>query len=122
MDQHFSGLVEQTLKSEIMNWIKSYLRYFHMTGFWAEESSSTILPAGRLKKVVEIIDKTRDNELTCEEVHIFLGQAAEQTGLKTVDDLPLVAQHLSVCLECREEYEALVRILQAARGEKPQHE
>jgi hypothetical protein len=90
--------------------------------FWAEESPSQRLPSSRLKAMIEMIDKTQADELTCEEVHTFLCQFAELTYQKKKAELPLVAHHLALCLECREEYEALVRILNAPGGETLQHE
>jgi len=105
-----------------MKWIKFYLRHFPGMTFWTEDSPSGSLPARRLKAMIEMIDKTQETELTCEQVHPFLGQFAELTGQKETPDLPMVAHHLALCLECREEYEALVRILQAPGGESTAHE
>ena len=105
-----------------MKWVKWYLRYFNGIIFWAEDSPSANLPSYRLKVMFEMIDKTRDEELTCEQVHIFLGQFAELFSQKKPTGLPMVAHHLALCPECREEYEALLRILQAQDGEKTAHE
>lgn len=90
--------------------------------YWTEDSPSGGLPARRLKAMLEMIDKTQETELTCEQVHLFLGQFAELTGQNQTPDLPMVTDHLALCRECREEYEALVRILQAPGGENPAHD
>ena len=62
---------------------------------------------------------SRDVEWTCDDVHRCLDQYAElmvrgaRGGAEAARLLPMVQQHLDMCPDCREEYEALLRILRA---------
>ena len=69
-----------------------------------------------LKKLVRQIERTQDVEYTCEEVHRLLDQFAEAVmrGEDAARLMPLAQQHLDLCPDCREEYEALMRILKAS--------
>ena len=69
-----------------------------------------------LKKLVRQVERTREVEYTCEEVHRLLDQFAEAVmrGEDASRLMPLVQQHLEMCPDCREEYEALMRILKAS--------
>lgn len=62
-----------------------------------------------------MIAKTQETELSCDEVHALIGQYAEMAmaGENVAELLPLVYHHLEMCPDCREEFEALSRILQA---------
>ena len=74
------------------------------------------ISASQAGAMVEMIEKTAEVELTCDEVHRLLGQYAEMAlrGEDTAQLLPLVHQHLEMCADCREEFEALMRILQTS--------
>ncbi|MDD9984858.1 MAG: hypothetical protein OXQ31_01155 [Spirochaetaceae bacterium] len=63
------------------------------------------------------LDITRDEELDCDEVHEFLDVFAEMhaAGKDVRALLPLVYLHLQACGDCFEEFEALRRIVAAAR-------
>ena len=69
-----------------------------------------------LKKLARQLEQTQEVEYTCEEVHRLLDQFAEaiMRGEDAARLMPLVQQHLDLCPDCREEYEALMRILQAS--------
>jgi len=71
-----------------------------------------------LRKMMQQLEHTQDVELTCDEVLALLDQFAEAylRGEDVARLLPLVQHHLDMCGDCREEFEALVRILQAAPG------
>jgi hypothetical protein len=102
-----------------MNWIRLYSRLFFRGASWAEETPHRYLPSNRLKAVMEMIDKTQENELTCAQVHVFLGEFVELNEQERSVKMPLVAHHLGLCRECLEEYQALARILiskQAGEG------
>lgn len=53
--------------------------------------------------------------MPCDEVFAFLDESAERArkGENVAHLMPLVKQHLDMCPDCQEEYEALVRILAA---------
>jgi len=65
--------------------------------------------------MLKMIQKTQEVELSCNDVHDLLSQYTEMAlrGEDVTHLLPLVHHHLEFCPDCREEYEALSRILQA---------
>ena len=69
-----------------------------------------------LMKLLEIIGYTQDTEVSCDEVEQILDQFAElvQRGEDVKEMMPLVKNHVDLCPECREEFEALMRILRRA--------
>ncbi len=69
----------------------------------------------QVEAMIQMIGKTQEEDLTCDEVHSLLGQFAEMAlrGEDTANLLPLVHHHLESCPDCREEYEALMQILRA---------
>ena len=71
-----------------------------------------------IRKLMVQLEHTQDVELTCDEVLALLDQFAEAylRGEDVARLLPLVQHHLEMCADCREEFEALLRILQAAPG------
>ena len=71
-----------------------------------------------LRKMMQQLEDTQDVELSCDEVLTLLDQFAEAylRGEDVARVLPLVQHHLDMCADCREEFEALVRILQAVPG------
>ncbi len=75
-------------------------------------SSKKMDPA--LLKMVQMIARTDENEIACDQVYAVLDQFAEavQRGENVLTFMPLVRQHLEMCPDCREEYETLLRMLQ----------
>jgi predicted anti-sigma-YlaC factor YlaD len=73
------------------------------------------IPTEQLKKMIEMVMKTKEIELSCDDVHDILDQYAELTlaGEDVSELLPLVHHHLEMCPDCREEFEALTRILKS---------
>jgi hypothetical protein len=69
-----------------------------------------------LEKMVRALEQTRDVEVTCDEVLRVLDQVAEAMlrGEDVARLMPLVQHHLETCADCREELEALLRILRAS--------
>lgn len=67
-----------------------------------------------LEKLLRIIDYTQDIEVTCDDVEQILDQFAElaQRGEDVKQMMPLIQNHVDMCPECREEFEALMRVLQ----------
>jgi hypothetical protein len=68
-----------------------------------------------LRRLLKQLAMTQDEEIYCDEVYRVLDQFAEAAarGEDPSEFLPLVAQHLELCPCCLEEYEALLKILQA---------
>ena len=69
-----------------------------------------------MQKMLGMIERTRDDEYSCDQVHELMDQFAEAVarGQDAAQLMPLIRHHLDMCPDCREEFEALMRILQAA--------
>ena len=69
-----------------------------------------------MKKIVTMIEQTKADEISCDDVFDLLDEYAEMVldGKNAAELMPLIKHHLDMCGACREEYEALLSILQAA--------
>ena len=78
------------------------------------ESQETEINA--LRKLLRFIGYTQDTEVSCDDVERIIDQFAEfvQRGEDVKEMMPLVKNHVDMCPECREEFEALIQILQNA--------
>jgi uncharacterized protein with PIN domain len=67
--------------------------------------------------IVKMLGLTRDREFNCSECLQHVSEFAEcQMVNKPVGEvIASVEQHLALCPECREEYEALMKILKAGQ-------
>lgn len=72
--------------------------------------------------LLRLVGLTEDREINCEQCLALVSEFAERqlAGRSIAEGLTAVEHHLSICGECREEYEALRRALDAtdenARG------
>ena len=66
-----------------------------------------------IDRLLRLVGLTEDVEINCEQYLALVAEFAEQqlTGKSIHEGLKAVEQHLSVCAECRDEYEALRRTL-----------
>ncbi|HEX6271057.1 MAG TPA: hypothetical protein VFZ43_12535 [Anaerolineales bacterium] len=66
-----------------------------------------------MENMLKMIPHTRERELLCDEVHALIDQFAEMKmrGEDPTRLMPFVQQHLDMCPDCREEYEALLEAL-----------
>ncbi|MBI4732382.1 MAG: hypothetical protein HY781_09740 [Chloroflexi bacterium] len=66
-----------------------------------------------MQMLLRSVAMTNEKELTCDEVFALLDQFAEMVkrGEDAAGFMPLVQKHLTMCPDCREEYETLLRIL-----------
>ena len=73
------------------------------------------LTSEQVGSIVKMLALTTDREIDCTECLQHVGEFAEsQLANQPVGDvIASVEQHLALCPECREEYEALVKILRA---------
>jgi hypothetical protein len=78
-------------------------------------------PDGRLAMAVPAImrqlEATQPVELSCDEILALMDECAEAV-LRGEDHtlvVPLFEKHIEMCGDCREEFEALLRILRAQR-------
>lgn len=71
--------------------------------------------ADYFKALVREIAEAREVEIGCDECFERLDRFVEMrlSGLNAADVMPLVQEHLEICGECREEFEALLTALQA---------
>ena len=67
-----------------------------------------------LKRMVRSISTTKEIEYGCDECFDHLDSFVEMSlqGKNAVEALPLVEDHLNRCGPCREEFEALLDVLQ----------
>ncbi len=65
------------------------------------------------EKLLRMLSLTRERELTCNEAQDLLDIYVdlELAGKNPQQLLPDVSQHLRICPECREEHDALLKIL-----------
>jgi hypothetical protein len=68
--------------------------------------------------LLRLIGLTRDDEIDCERCLALVAEFAERelAGRSIPAGLEAVAHHLSICAECREEFEALLQALKAVDG------
>ncbi len=66
-----------------------------------------------LERLLRMLALTEERELTCEEVNQLVDyyMELEQAGENVQHLFPGVAQHLRICPECAEEYDALRRVI-----------
>ena len=95
--------------------MKWFAKIFRRKQAASQKSSGMEISHQHAKKMLMMIEKTQEVELSCDEVHALLDQYTEMAlrGEDPSELLPLVHYHLDMCPDCREEYEALTRILQA---------
>jgi hypothetical protein len=67
------------------------------------------------KMLIREIAEVREEEIGCDECFEQVDRFIEMelTGLDAARAMPLVQEHLEICGECREEYEALLTALRA---------
>ena len=80
-----------------------------------KEESDMQLPA-EFQKIIAMVENTQEVEFSCDQVYQLLDQYTEKIhqGEHAQKLMPLVEHHIEICPDCREEFEALLRILQAS--------
>jgi len=80
-----------------------------------QETNGPSRSSATMRKMMRMLEMTREEEYSCEEVHTLLDQYVE--AVVEMEDsaqlMPLVKHHIELCPDCREELEALLRILEA---------
>jgi primosomal protein N'' len=71
--------------------------------------------ADLLQKIAHSLEHTEEVEYSCDDAYQLLDQFAElvNQGQDAASIMPLVQKHLDMCPDCREEFEALLRILES---------
>jgi hypothetical protein len=91
-----------------MNWIE-----WIKQKVWRRRGSGASGSASAKAGLLAALAVTQDVELSCDEVLDLLDQYAELavSGEDVAKVMPLVHHHMQMCGDCREEFEALLRIL-----------
>jgi hypothetical protein len=73
------------------------------------------LSSETIRKMMNSVRMTRDEEITCDHCYDELDEFIEMKlrGLNAEEAMPLVKEHLERCAACREEYEILLEALQS---------
>ena len=82
---------------------------------WDKEDDKMQLPE-EFQKLLKMIENTQEVEFSCDDVYHLLDQYSEAVvqGENAEQLMPLVEHHINICPDCREEFEALLRVLQAS--------
>jgi hypothetical protein len=77
-------------------------------------SQSLTLNTEIVKKLMQKLENTREEEYSCEETFTLLDEFVELLACneEAAALMPLVQHHLEECPDCRDEFEILLRILQ----------
>lgn len=72
-----------------------------------------------LIRLLRLLEHTQEDEISCDEVFALVDEyvEAEQRGEDVAQFKPLLRQHLEICRECEEEYQALLRVLEEVSSE-----
>ncbi len=81
----------------------------------SKEENAMQMPAD-VQKLIQMVENTQEVEFSCEDVYNILDLYTELVyrGDDSAELMPLVEHHIEICPDCREEFEALLRILEAA--------
>jgi hypothetical protein len=71
------------------------------------------LPNEAVLGFLRILESVREEEVPCDEIYHKLDQYVEREVSKkdAAQLMPLIREHLDICSECCEEYEALLKVL-----------
>ena len=88
---------------------------FRGKGDTSVDSPDSAQQRDSMKKMLTMLEQTKENEFSCDEVYQIIDQFAElvKRGEDAAQLMPMIQYHLDLCPDCREEYEALMRILDA---------
>ena len=76
------------------------------------------IPVDKLKTMVRGVARTQETESSCDDVYQLLDEFTEAVaqGKDVAKLMPLVQQHIEMCPDCREEFEALLRVVRATHS------
>jgi len=71
------------------------------------------LPTEAVLGFLRILEGVREEEISCSEIYARLDEYVEREVSKkdAAQLMPLIREHLDICPECCEEYEALLNVL-----------
>jgi len=78
-----------------------------------ESSKKLRIDKEKFQQMLKVIEQTRQDELSCDQIESLICQYSEivQDGGNAATFMPLIQHHLDLCQDCREEFEALMRVL-----------
>ena len=81
--------------------------------WFRRRSKRRLQPDAALQRLLRDLAKTEEHEISCEDVYEVVDQfvEAERRGQNDLLFVSHVRQHLTLCLDCREEYEVLGTLL-----------
>jgi hypothetical protein len=82
---------------------------------WHHPAQANERPTETVHKLLRMLISTQEVEYSCDEVYHLLDQYAEMVarGEDAGQLMPLINNHLDLCKDCHEEYDALILILEA---------
>ena len=83
---------------------------------WLSKNGTPENPeADTMNNLLKKLTLTKTQEISCDDVHAVLAEFAERQhqGEPIAHLMPQVEQHLELCPDCREEYEALLLAIDA---------
>ena len=96
------------------SYFKSFRRWFQRGGRAMANGHMAV----STPKLMQMLGATQPVEMSCDEVLALMGACAEAV-LRGEDHtliVPLFEKHIEMCVDCREEFEALLRILRAQQA------
>jgi hypothetical protein len=80
-----------------------------------KKKKTAAFPPDKMRRLLDMLMRTEPEEISCDDVSAALAEFAEmhQRGEVVKHLMPFVHQHLEMCRDCREEYEALMAALEA---------
>jgi len=91
-----------------------------LASFWRRKPAPSSPPGmtslPHMRAMLTMVAQTQEQELGCDEVYALLDVFADRVsrGEDVATLMPLVHHHLQMCPDCREEFEALMRAVDAA--------
>jgi hypothetical protein len=78
------------------------------------------VPNETVLKFLHVLESVREEDASCDEVYARIDEYVDREVDKkdAAQLMPLIREHLDICSECCEEYEALLDILEKTSKEK----
>jgi hypothetical protein len=98
--------------------IKTFIQRIQNT--FNPQQDTTELKDEVVLKFLRVLENAREDELSCSEMYARLDEFVENEvqGEDADKITPLVHEHLDMCPECCEEYEALLTVLEHTKEEQ----
>lgn len=102
------------MPERLWSWLARSLRWRRSAQ--ADRATAAPLSPDKLKMMVRAVLSTRPDEIGCDECFEQLDRFVEMVlaGKNAAEAMPLVHDHLERCGDCREEFEALLKVVQEA--------